>query len=558
MDSKTPMVHTTPENIPWKDYLLIILLSAVIYLPFLGLSRWGENEPLRVMVAKGMLNTGNWTTPTLEGRPYFLKPPLMNWLIALSARLFGALNEWSSRLPSAAAITLTAISTHLLTKNRLTRSSRLFSAIAVVSMVGLIKKGRTAEVEALLTLCVTLSLLVWINGYLKRWRPAAMWGISLFLVGIGFLAKGPQAVAYFYSTVFVYLVVIKKRPSFFFSISHLFSAVFFFLPLFLYLPFVLREMPPGEYARIMLGEITQRDEVTHLSFLEHIISYPYSTVMSFMPWILFAVPAIAFKEIRGKAREVLKNEMFVYSLAMVAVNFPIYWFLPGARGRYFLPAGPFAAISLAVMFEIYLKNENTQPSINTFFKAFLKCLLWLALLYAALTPAAAVYLNLRFTPPLVFLSILLGLTAAALLYRAGSVPLKDIPVYTAIVIGLAFLIYFNIRAEEDFQKGDNPKRVAGEINLLLPDDVTTVYNIGYRSFQEVTCYIGKDVIQADNFARLKSLGSKGKKVYFIFNAALVASNIEDSRLLTDEIKWENVYSKHLERGNADIVVGYLR
>jgi hypothetical protein len=49
---------------------------------------------------------------------------------------------------------------------------RLFAAIASLCMIGLIKKGRTAEIDSLFIFFTDIVLLVWLNGYIRQWKPA--------------------------------------------------------------------------------------------------------------------------------------------------------------------------------------------------------------------------------------------------------------------------------------------------------------------------------------------------------------------------------------------------
>ena len=58
--------------------------------------RWAE-------VTREMFLSGNFFHPTINGEPYFDKPLLTYWLIALVSALTGKLNEWTVRLPSAIA-----------------------------------------------------------------------------------------------------------------------------------------------------------------------------------------------------------------------------------------------------------------------------------------------------------------------------------------------------------------------------------------------------------------------------------------------------------------------
>src|SRR5262249_5279350 len=61
----------------------------------------GPDEPRYADVARGMLESGDYITPHLFGKPWFEKPPLYYWLAAASFRL--GINELDARLPSALA-----------------------------------------------------------------------------------------------------------------------------------------------------------------------------------------------------------------------------------------------------------------------------------------------------------------------------------------------------------------------------------------------------------------------------------------------------------------------
>ncbi|MGA9993178.1 MAG: hypothetical protein WBP86_12700, partial [Thiobacillaceae bacterium] len=54
------------------------------------------DEGRYVSVAWEMLTSGNWLYPTLDGLPFFHKPPLFYWITAGSLSLFGT-HEWASR-----------------------------------------------------------------------------------------------------------------------------------------------------------------------------------------------------------------------------------------------------------------------------------------------------------------------------------------------------------------------------------------------------------------------------------------------------------------------------
>ena len=548
--------NLTPKERILKDCLLLLLLAGVIYLPFLSLAPWSENEPIRVIIAKDMLKTGNWLIPRLHGKPYFVKPPLMNWLIALSGAFFGSVNEWTSRLPSVISTFLTGISIYFLTAGRLGRDGRFFASVATIAMGGLIEKGRTAGIESLFIFSVTIALLVWINGYLKNWRPVLLWCAALFLISISFLAKGPQSIAYFYATVFAYLAI-RKRPSFFLSKAHLLGIGLLVLILGIYLLSILRFVSLDEYLNMWINQIMQRSVSKNpFSFIEHFFLYPLSVAGAFMPWILFIIPAVFFKGLKVRP-EVFKNEIFVFSLVMVAVNFPVYWLLPRAKVRYFLPAAPFVAIIAAVFFESYLARIKEIPGLDLFFKRLVKAISWVALVFALTTPFIFSYTGLKLSFPSILPPAVLIFACVTTLSRASSAELKNIPVYLAVIVGLSLLAYSNISVAMDSQKTYYPKNIAREINLALPGDVTTVYEMGYRTFLEVTCYMEKDVVELDSFSALKEAADRDGGVFFIFDARFLNS-AKDKDILLEEIKWEKVYSKYFDEKKGEIVLGYIK
>ena len=87
-----------------------------------------------------------------------------------------------------------------------------------------------------------------------------------------------------------------------------------------------------------------------------------------------------------------------------------------------------------------------------------------------------------------------------------------IPLYVTLTTALFFLVYTNLDIQMDEKQEFYPRRIAQEINLVLPENADTVYEMGYRRFLPVTCYLKSDVRQLDTFAELKSIetGKTGK------------------------------------------------
>src|SRR5207249_3359112 len=86
--------------------LLVVLVVAAYFTRMTALSVRGE-ESRRGLIAREMMNTGDWIVPRCQGIPLFSRPPLQNWLIALTATVRGDVDLVALRFPSDCAILLT-------------------------------------------------------------------------------------------------------------------------------------------------------------------------------------------------------------------------------------------------------------------------------------------------------------------------------------------------------------------------------------------------------------------------------------------------------------------
>src|SRR6266542_1755701 len=93
-----------------------VLLPAVLAFSGLGARPLiSPAEARYALVAREMLESGDWIQPHLNHARYYEKPPLTYWSVAASYRLFG-FTEFASRLPSALAYIGTVLVTFLLAR----------------------------------------------------------------------------------------------------------------------------------------------------------------------------------------------------------------------------------------------------------------------------------------------------------------------------------------------------------------------------------------------------------------------------------------------------------
>src|SRR5215218_4144935 len=114
-----------------KALLVVLLLWAAIFLPGLGSTEIKGEEGRRIMPAVTMLEGGSWTVPYVGGKPFLRKPPLVQWCMAASMKVFGR-TVWAARLPSALSVLALAIAIILGTRGWLIAEQSLLAAIVMM------------------------------------------------------------------------------------------------------------------------------------------------------------------------------------------------------------------------------------------------------------------------------------------------------------------------------------------------------------------------------------------------------------------------------------------
>ena len=181
--------------------LLVVAVWALIYLPGLGSLEIKGEEGRRILPAVAMLQTGNYLVPQVGSEPYFRKPPLVNWLIAASFKIFGARNEWTARIPSALCVLLVALAFLLIARTSLGATGSIAGALIWLTNFGMVEKGRLIEIEALYVSLGGIAMICWLSWWQGKRSPWLTWIVPWIFLGLGLLAKGPLHLFFFYAVV---------------------------------------------------------------------------------------------------------------------------------------------------------------------------------------------------------------------------------------------------------------------------------------------------------------------------------------------------------------------
>ena len=208
---------STAARIGWATLILATLY--VCYFSHLGAIGFvGPDEPRYAWIARDMVETGDWVTPRLYGKPWFEKPPLFYWGAALCFKLFGV-SEAAARLPSAISALLATLALAWLALRLYGAETARWLLLLLPTTVGMIGFSHAAATDmpfsAMLTIAMVCAAVV--VGLMRNENtpilPRTPW-LALFLfgffLGLAVLAKGPAAIILSGGAVFFWALFTKR------------------------------------------------------------------------------------------------------------------------------------------------------------------------------------------------------------------------------------------------------------------------------------------------------------------------------------------------------------
>jgi 4-amino-4-deoxy-L-arabinose transferase-like glycosyltransferase len=269
---------------------LTTLIWAGIYLPGLGSVELKHEEPRRALPAVHMLASGNWLVPRVGSIPFLRKPPMLQWLIALSFLTTGTKSEWAVRLPSALATLALALAMGMIGGYWLGSSGSLFAAILFLTNFATLETGRLAELEAVYVASSGIGLLIWIAAWLRGAQGLRLWLLPAIFLSFAMLTKGPTHLLFFYGVVIPTLFFGKDLR----SLAHpahwcvLVLIAGFFAAWAVPCSLAVGEHDPIGVWRFWIHQITSRaggSEPGHFHLTAWLLSFP-NTLKNFLPWTL--------------------------------------------------------------------------------------------------------------------------------------------------------------------------------------------------------------------------------------------------------------------------------
>ena len=168
-------------------FLGLLVASLILWLIGLGnlpLRDWDEGT--YAIVAREIYRTGNWLYPTIQGDPFLLKPPLMQWLIAVCYHI-GGVQEFTTRFPGAFLTALGVPLLYLIGRLAFRENlPALFSALVYLTLLPVVRHGRLAMLDGM-----TISFFLLLLFCILKARDNKKYALGIgFCLGLITLTKG--------------------------------------------------------------------------------------------------------------------------------------------------------------------------------------------------------------------------------------------------------------------------------------------------------------------------------------------------------------------------------
>ncbi|HEX4412259.1 MAG TPA: glycosyltransferase family 39 protein, partial [Lacipirellulaceae bacterium] len=452
---------------------VILLGVSLIYGARLTVEPLVGEETRWATAAREMLSTGDWVVPRQQGQVFAERPPLTTWLMAIGGWMRGDVDPIAARLPSVIAVVLTSLLIFGYTRAFASVTTALIAALVYATGGQVLQIGRLGESEAVFTLFVGGSLLVWHLGYARNWRPVVVWTLGFSFAALAAMVKGPQAPIYFVAITGAYLVVVRDWKYLLSWQPFAGGLAFVAIIAAWQIPFYRAT----DWQAVLATWAGLAGDRIHLrGVLAHSVSYPLETFGCLLPWSPM-LTVLALRDVREWLRE--KRNVSTFIITALVVAYPTVWLASGARGRYFMPLYPLVAVLIGLLIE-YCSHAVRGSAARRMWQGFL--LLWTLVIggCAALVGGNALLPSnwaLDFSQPRWFVLVASAVAGAALyaivsVYKSGQ-PAQPLRVVLSIA-GVAGLGATGLMLNYYAVLWSDPTSSVSELAAHLPEGAQLV------------------------------------------------------------------------------------
>jgi 4-amino-4-deoxy-L-arabinose transferase-like glycosyltransferase len=170
------------------------------------------DEGRYVGVALEMLRSGNWLVPTLNGLPFFHKPPLFYWITAASLSLFG-MHEWAARVAPLLGALAAASASYRFALRWAGQPSAWMSLLVLVTQPLFFIGAQYANLDMLVAGCIVATVLALAHVVLQAGQGRSsrfVLAAAYVFAALGLLAKGLIGAALPGLVILAWLLVLRR------------------------------------------------------------------------------------------------------------------------------------------------------------------------------------------------------------------------------------------------------------------------------------------------------------------------------------------------------------
>lgn len=341
--------------------LMHALLLAAISLPyFLNLGKssiWDANEAFYAETPREMLTSGNYLAPQFNFQVRAQKPPLTYWAVLICYKVFGV-NELAVRLPGALASLGVLLFSYGIARALFGTRAALIAAFFTATTPRIFIMARRLPIDILLLFFITGTLFFLVRAIRKN--ETRSWVLAYLCAGLGFLTKGPVAIA-IPAGAYLCWALWTRRLSLISARPLMGSAILILVALPWYLliysrhgwtyiaPFFLRDNL-GRFATESLGPS------------RGLLYYFPVYLIDFFPWSLPALFSVYRLWVHRRDLQPLRSFSFGLPLIWCALTFVLFSLSRNKQEYYIAPLYPALSIVLAGVWDRSFRSAETLPA----------------------------------------------------------------------------------------------------------------------------------------------------------------------------------------------------
>jgi len=333
----------------------LVLLCAIVVVPGMGsIAMWDPDEGLHSAISKDMVLSGDWITPQVNGEPFFDKPPLFTWLVALSFMALG-FTELAARLPAALIGTATVLVVYLFGRRMFGTTAALLAAVVLATSAEQVVLARTVVHDISLSLFVTLALLAFYRAYIEERHRRRYLALAYASVGAAVLAKGPVGLLLPVAISGIFLVArrdlgfVRKAMPVLGTLIFLAVAAPWYVAVSLanesYLEYFILEKNLGSFS----SEVGRHPEPFY--------HYIPVIIFGFLPWSWFLLLGM----VRWFRRRSTANPARLFALIWFGFVFVFFSMASSKLETYILPLFPAGAFFVGGLWSEVLSDREKRP-----------------------------------------------------------------------------------------------------------------------------------------------------------------------------------------------------